>query len=253
MFTKKWLPSPFFKSRGKFPLDMIIIHHIGSKNGKLYSVNGTLTWFTDIEVHRDKETGKIKNKVSAHYVVPRDTHDGNDVYHLVEDLNIAYHAGVSQWTVNNKLRKYINRYSIGIELEGDGNLVDYEDYQYEVLVWLVRNLMDKHNIKEENIVGHEDIAPGRKVDPGKYFDWRKFRSKINPPILIPLSQKRHSSLKTTEEKTSEKESKISENANTLKFVKDEDFYMGDGSETDGGFILLIKNLIEIVFKIFKIK
>jgi N-acetyl-anhydromuramyl-L-alanine amidase AmpD len=87
---------------------MIIIHHIGSQNGKLYSVNGTLTWFTNVDVHKNKKTGKIENKVSAHYVLPREQHKGNDLYHLVKDTNIAYHAGVSQWTINDKLRKYIN-------------------------------------------------------------------------------------------------------------------------------------------------
>lgn len=253
MYTKKWLPSPFFKSRGNYPLDMIIIHHIGSKDGKLYSVNGTLTWFTNEEVHRNKDTGKIENKVSAHYVVPRENHKGNDIYHLVEDPNIAYHAGVSQWTVNNKLRKYINRYSIGIELEGDGNLIDYTDFQYEILIWLVKNLMDVYNIDDSNIVGHEDIAPGRKVDPGKYFDWKKVRIGINPPIIIPTSQEPSGPLKVKKTEVPLKENNPPEEIIPIETVNDEDFYMEDGSAIEGGFMSTIKSFIEIILKIFRIK
>ena len=246
MFTKKWMPSPFFHGRGNYPLDMIIIHHIGSQNGKLYSVSGTLTWFTDINVHKNKETGKIENKVSAHYVLPREQHKGNDLYHLVKDTDIAYHAGVSQWTINDKLRKYINRYSIGIEMEGDGNLVEYTDYQYEVLTWLVKDLMDQYSIPEENIVGHEDIAPGRKVDPGKLFDWKKLRSGVKPPIIIE-------SPKIPEKKPDDPaEDKpltfppVEVKASETDSPKEEPFFMEDGSKTDGVFMQVI-NLILKVF------
>ena len=226
MYNKKWMPSPFYKSRGNFPLDMIIIHHIGSKNQKLYSVAGTLTWFTNIEVHRNKKTNKIENKVSAHYVIPREQHNGNDFYHLVTDKNIAYHAGVSQWTVNDILRKYINRYSIGIELEGDGNLVEYTDYQYDVLTWLIKELMDKYKIEEHNIVGHEDIAPKRKVDPGKYFDWKRLRSGLNPPPAITPG--------TNIE-------------NNINFVYNKEFYMADGSKTESKIMSFLKKLIKLLF------
>jgi N-acetyl-anhydromuramyl-L-alanine amidase AmpD len=208
MYNQKWIPSPFFTSRKNYPLDMIVIHHIGSKKNKLYSVNGTLTWFTNKEVHRNKQTGKIENKVSAHYVIPRQQHKGNDLYQLVADENIAYHAGRSQWSTNGKLRKYINRYSIGIELEGDGNLVEYTDYQYKILTWLIKKAMDKYKIKEHNIVGHEDIAPQRKVDPGQFFDWKRLRSELSLP-----------------------ETTHSKYLSTISFVEDQDFYMAGGSET----------------------
>lgn len=253
MFTKKWLPSPFFTSRGNYPLDMIIIHHIGSKEGKFYSISGTLTWFTNKEVHKNKNTGKIENKVSAHYVIPRENHEGNDLYHLVENLNIAYHAGISQWTVNDKLRKYINRYSIGIELEGDGNLIDYTDFQYEILVWLVKDLTNKHNIDEANIVGHEDIAPGRKVDPGKYFDWKKLRSKINPSVIISLNQSPTNPIKITKAEVPIRDSNTTEEVSPIKVIKDEEFFMGDGSTTDGGLARIFKSIFEIILKIFRIK
>lgn len=184
MFIKKWFESPFYESRKSNPIDMIILHHIGSVNNKLYSVSGTLSWFTDESVHINNSTGLIENKVSAHYVIPREVHEGNDLYYLVKDENIAYHAGISQWTVKEKLRKYLNKYSIGIELQGDGNLVEYTDYQYEVLIWLVKDLMNSYNIPESNILGHEDVAPDRKVDPGKFFDWKRLRTAINLTMVI---------------------------------------------------------------------
>jgi N-acetyl-anhydromuramyl-L-alanine amidase AmpD len=162
---------------------MIIIHHIGSKNGSLYGVGGTVTWFTNEEVHRNKTTGKIENKVSAHYIVPREEYKSNDIIHLVSHNDIAYHAGFSQWSVNGKTRSNLNNYSIGIELEGDGNFVEYTDFQYENLIELVKNITSAHDIPYSNIVGHEDVSPGRKVDPGKLFDWKRFRTGINTTVV----------------------------------------------------------------------
>ena len=188
MLRKLWAPSPFCHARANSPLDMIVVHHIGSKNSKLYSASGAITWFIDEEVHRNKDTGKIENKVSAHYVLPRAVYKDSDVVHLVKDSDVAYHAGNSQWTVDGKLRKGINSYSVGIELEGDGNLVEYTDFQYENLIQIVRELMNTYRIREENIVGHEDIAPGRKVDPGRLFDWKRFRKGINPPPIIEMPE-----------------------------------------------------------------
>lgn len=244
MFIKKWLPSPFYESRGNYPLDMIVIHHIGSQGGKLYSVNGTLTWFTDTNVHKNKDTGKIENKVSAHYVLPREPHKGTDIYQLVKDTDIAYHAGESQWIINNKIKKYINRYSVGIEMEGDGNLIEYTDYQYEVLTWIVKELMSAYQIPDSNIVGHEEIAPGRKIDPGKLFDWKKFRSMISPPIIIEVPvQKTPSSEHTPQQKAPEPLPVTSQT--------EEQFFMEDGSKTYSRFWSTLFNIIRLFFKKFK--
>lgn len=182
---KLWIPSPFCHPRDpSYPLDMLVVHHIGSNGNKLYSVKGTVTWFTNEEVHRNKKTGKIENKVSAHYIIPRKEYEKHDIIHLVSLRDVAYHAGYSQWSVNGKNRKYLNKYSVGIELEGDGNLVEYTDFQYECLIELTKELMRLYGITEDNIVGHEDVSPGRKVDPGKLFDWKRYRTGINPPALI---------------------------------------------------------------------
>lgn len=251
MFTKKWLASPFFEARGNYPLDMIIIHHIGSQGGKLYSVKGTLTWFTDINVHKNIDTGVVENKVSAHYVIPRAQHDGNDLYQLVKDTDIAYHAGVSEWIINGKIRKYLNRYSIGIEMEGDGNLVEYTDYQYEVLTWLVKGLIDKYHIPESNILGHEEIAPKRKVDPGKYFDWKKFRTMLNPPTTIESTdlpvQASPIPAETVVPSITPAAPPPAPTVPPPPQPKEETFYMGDGSKTHGSIMQFIKIFVSAVF------
>jgi len=199
MSRKLWIPSPFRHPRGNYPLDMIVVHHIGSKNGKLYGVGGTITWFTDEEVHRNPKTGKIENKVSAHYIIPREPYKEYDIIECAKPVDIAYHAGYSSWTVNGKQRKYINNYSVGIELAGDGNLVEYTDYQYEHLIELSRNLVQNYNIPTDNIVGHEDISPGRKVDPGETFDWKRYRTGINPPKVFTMPEATIKADKTEEE------------------------------------------------------
>jgi N-acetyl-anhydromuramyl-L-alanine amidase AmpD len=212
-------------------------------NNKLYSVNGTLTWFTDVNVHKNKTTGIIENKVSAHYVIPRGIHNGNDLYNLVKDPDIAYHAGISQWTIGDKLRKYINRYSIGIEMEGDGNLVEYTDFQYDVLTWLVKDLMGQYNIPESNIIGHEDIAPGRKIDPGKLFDWKKFRTMLTPPIIVEAAE-----VSNIEPPALQPQADKPLNTNP---TIEEPFFMGDGSKTYGVFMQIIRAVIGIFRVKFK--
>lgn len=235
MTKKLWIASPFFCSRGNYPLDMIVIHHIGSKEGKLYSLNGTITWFSDEEVHRNKKTGKIENKVSAHYIVPREPYKDHDIIHLVKDRDIAYHAGRSSWNVEGKKRSGINKYSIGIELEGDGNLVEYTDFQYDTLIKLVKELISIYDIPMKNIVGHEDISPERKVDPGEYFDWKGLMVGIDPP---KLSLERVPNADSASIPPPEK-SPPSE-------APDEEFFMEDGRGKN--FLAL---LLEFFLKIFK--
>jgi AmpD protein len=186
MLIKRWIPSPFIHERpAGCPLDMIVIHHIGSKNGKLYTISGTIAWFTNESLHVNKTTGVVENRVSAHYIIPRSIYEKQtDMIALVKHEEVAYHAGDSSWTVNGVTRSNINNYSIGIELEGDGNAIEYTDFQYDRLTKLVKELMQKYNITDANIVGHEDIAPGRKTDPGIFFDWKRLRVSIAPKIQI---------------------------------------------------------------------
>jgi AmpD protein len=83
----------------------------------------------------------------------------------------AWHAGASTW----RGRTRCNDFSIGIELEGADD-VPFEDAQYAVLAFLIKALQRAYPILD--IVGHSDIAPGRKTDPGPHFDWPRFRASL---------------------------------------------------------------------------
>ncbi len=109
-------------------------------------------------------------RVSAHCVIWRD----GRIFNYVPFNQRAWHAGVSQFAG----RERCNDFSIGIELEGTDNL-PYTEQQYHSLISLTEFLMQQHPaITPERIVGHCDIAPGRKTDPGKAFDWVRYRSAI---------------------------------------------------------------------------
>lgn len=102
--------------------------------------------------------------VGAHYIIDRK----GAIYRLVEEANIAYHAGASKMTDG---RKNVNDFSIGIEMianENDG----YTEKQYAAVNDLIADIKTRYKIK--NIVGHGDIAPSRKTDPWK-FDWKKLK------------------------------------------------------------------------------
>ena len=109
-------------------------------------------------------------KVSSHLLIERD----GSLVQFVPFNKKAWHAGVSSF----KGRENCNEFSIGIELEGtDENA--YTDDQYRALIDITKELMLVfQDIKKENIVGHSDIAPGRKTDPGKAFDWHYYLSNL---------------------------------------------------------------------------
>jgi N-acetylmuramoyl-L-alanine amidase len=108
--------------------------------------------------------------VSSHYLV-RD--DPVIVYQLVDDSRRAYHAGDSSWQGNTQL----NAASIGIEIVNrgnrDGTWQDYRPEQIDAVVTLVKRLAREYGVKPDHIVGHSDIAPQRKVDPGPRFPWKR--------------------------------------------------------------------------------
>ena len=119
-----------------------------------------------------------KSRVSSHYLISRE----GSVYQLVEDRKIAWHAGKSKW-LNNK---NLNRSSIGIELQNRGHRLGYQSFpnrQINKLLRLCFLLKKKYKIHINNILGHSDIAPLRKMDPGENFPWKKF---INKKILTKL-------------------------------------------------------------------
>ena len=113
-----------------------------------------------------------KHNVSAHYLIS----DGvsktypSHIYQLVDEKNCAFHAGISHWEDFS----HLNNCSIGIEIVNlDGNKHTYTDQQINAVIYLVKNLIEKYKITPKHILGHSDIAPDRKIDPGKLFPWKK--------------------------------------------------------------------------------
>lgn len=114
-----------------------------------------------------------KSKVSSHYLI-----DVNgDIYELVSIDKRAWHAGVSQIDGQEN----VNDFSIGIELQNRGHSVfplePYPMIQMEALVALLTVIVEEHHINPFNVVGHSDIAPQRKKDPGEHFDWKWLKQK----------------------------------------------------------------------------
>ena len=114
----------------------------------------------------------LKTKVSCHFVIGRD----GKIYRLIQDNKIAWHAGKSCWGKY----KNLNKNSIGIELVNKGHkfgYVDFKSEQISSLINICKSIIKKYKIKKRNIVGHSDIAPLRKIDPGEKFPWKKLASK----------------------------------------------------------------------------
>jgi len=112
----------------------------------------------------------LNNKVSSHYLIS----NKGEVYYLVDEKKRAWHAGISFWKGN----KDINSSSIGIELDfNPENNKYYNRYILESLIKLIEKIKRKYNIKSENILGHSDVAPYRKIDPGQTFPWNKLHLK----------------------------------------------------------------------------
>ncbi len=109
-----------------------------------------------------------KSKVSSHFVIGQN----GKIYRLVQDNQIAWHAGKSCWGKY----KNLNKYSIGIELVNKGHQFGYTNFkkkQLSSLIKICKILIKKYKIKKRNVVGHSDIAPLRKVDPGEKFPWKQ--------------------------------------------------------------------------------
>jgi N-acetylmuramoyl-L-alanine amidase len=142
-------PSPNHDERGG-PVDMLILHYTGMQSAQ-----------AAIDRLRDPEA-----KVSSHYVVDED----GTVYRLVPEDRRAWHAGVSFWRGHSTL----NGRSIGIEIVNPGHEWGYRDFpvlQMAAVCDLCLGILARHPIPARNVVGHSDVAPDRKEDPGERFDW----------------------------------------------------------------------------------
>ena len=125
----------------------------------------------------------IQSEVSSHYLIQRN----GAINVMVPDLYVAWHAGKSSW----KSFKSLNKNSIGIEISNPGhehNYINFKKKQIQSILYLSKSLIKKYKIKSSNILGHSDIAPFRKKDPGEKFPW-KYLAKLGVGKWHSLSNK----------------------------------------------------------------
>jgi N-acetylmuramoyl-L-alanine amidase len=145
--------SPNFelKKRSLKQIKFIIFHYTGMKK----------------ESDAINRLTNIQSEVSSHYLIK----NNGEIVTLVPDLYIAWHAGVSSW----KNFKYLNKNSIGIEISNPGHNFNYKTFSKKQIVSILRLskfLIKEYKIDQKNILGHSDIAPNRKKDPGEKFPWK---------------------------------------------------------------------------------
>lgn len=144
-------PSPNFDDRA-LPISMLVLHYTGMEDAA-----SAIAWLTNPE-----------SKVSSHYVVAED----GQIFALVDEEKRAWHAGRSRWRAIND----VNSASIGIEIVNPGHEWGYRPFpeaQMQALIPLVAEIVDRRGIAPANVVGHSDVAPRRKTDPGELFDWER--------------------------------------------------------------------------------
>ena len=161
------IPSSNFDHRPEnTEVKLIVIHNISlpPENFESESVKKLFTNQLDFDSHEYFK--EIKDlKVSSHFLLDR----RGKIFQFVSVFERAWHAGISSF--NNE--ENCNDYSLGIELIGSDTTKFSKD-QYDSLKWLINTLKSFFpEIKSSNVVGHSDIAPGRKTDPGPFFDWTK--------------------------------------------------------------------------------
>ncbi len=164
-------PSPNFDERNR-PIDLVVLHYTGMKDAD-----------TAIDRLRDPEPragvyampgetpedpSAVLGKVSAHYVVE----ENGRILRLVPEDKRAWHAGAGEWAGEGDL----NARSIGIEIVNGGHdfgLPDFEAKQIDAVVELVTDIAARNKLRRHQIVGHSDVAPARKADPGEKFPWKR--------------------------------------------------------------------------------
>lgn len=143
-------PSPNFDERDGQPIDMLVLHYTGMKTGE-----EALARLCD-----------PLSRVSAHYMV----HEDGVITSIVTENMRAWHSGLASWRGHTN----INHRSIGIEMVNPGHAFGYRPFpeaQMRAVAHLCGDILTRHDIEPRNIVGHSDVAPTRKEDPGELFDW----------------------------------------------------------------------------------
>ncbi|MGI9570686.1 MAG: N-acetylmuramoyl-L-alanine amidase, partial [Desulfobulbia bacterium] len=158
-FADLFIPSPNSEERANnCKIDLLILHYTATE-----STTHALNWLTEPE-----------SRVSSHYLVG----ENGGIIQMVQEKDRAWHAGDSYWAGESD----INSCSIGIEIQNlghDSGLPAYPDIQMQSVIRLCLDIITRHSIPVERVLGHSDVAPHRKRDPGENFDWaRLYRSGI---------------------------------------------------------------------------
>jgi len=184
------------KKRKKTQIKFIIFHYTGMKKEK-DAINKLISQ---------------NSKVSSHYFIKKD----GEILSMVPDLYKAWHAGISIW----KNYKSLNKYSIGIEIHNSGHDNKYNKFtekQIHSILKLSKFLIKKYNIKSKFILGHSDISPDRKKDPGEKFPW-EFLSKNKIGYWHNLNEKKLQKLRNQKISKSE-ENAFLKNLNKIGYSK----------------------------------
>ena len=172
----KHLPHYCYSSQNMNSIEGIVIHYFSGKYqfpDEPFNTEKCLELFKDLNRPADDrewfEMSDVPQRMyaSAHFMIARD----GTVHHLVPLPHKAWHAGKSSWHG----KENCNNWMIGIEMVATGSS-GYTDEQYDALIELTKELISKYKISWNNITGHENIAPGRKKDPGPNFDWDRYRA-----------------------------------------------------------------------------
>ncbi|HEY8051443.1 MAG TPA: 1,6-anhydro-N-acetylmuramyl-L-alanine amidase AmpD [Steroidobacteraceae bacterium] len=178
-FTQVLSPHWDARPRGVVP-ELIVVHGISLPPGEFGGpwIDRLFTGTLPADAHPSfRERADLR--VSAHILIRR---DGQIVQYVPIGAR-AWHAGESQY----RGRTNCNDFSVGIELEGTDD-TPYSDAQYSQLAALAAALLGAYgSLKEEHIVGHSDVAPGRKTDPGASFDWPRFRALLKERLAVSAS------------------------------------------------------------------
>ena len=151
-------------------INTIYSPNFDKKKRSYKSIKFLIVHYTGMQSEREsiKRLCNPKSKVSSHYLISQN----GKIYKLVADNRIAWHAGKSCWGKY----KNLNKNSIGIEMVNKGHQFGYTNFkkkQLSNLIKICQNLIKKYRIKRQNIIGHSDIAPLRKLDPGEKFPWKR--------------------------------------------------------------------------------
>jgi N-acetyl-anhydromuramyl-L-alanine amidase AmpD len=197
MIIDEPLPADCYKAEPRvLPVDTIVVHHISAlhwdrltpeQHGRIAEA-GVVLPDTGLEGRKYHPAYcralLVADKLSYHYLIDR----AGRVYRLVAEDRVAWHAGVSKMPTDG--REWVNSFSVGVSLiashpKDDPDVADrtvpgYTDAQYDALLGLVADIRTRHEVRF--VVGHDEVAPGRKTDPGELFDW----SRVRQPDLSPI-------------------------------------------------------------------